>query len=68
MSTADAAMLADVLQRVKSWPSALRIKLARRILESLDDAEAPAASPALMTRGLSTAEIRGLLSSSFAHF
>ncbi len=40
MSTAEATELTDVLNRVKTWPTTLRITLAREILESLDKAEA----------------------------
>lgn len=42
MSTAESNELNDVLDRVKDWPSARRITLARRILESV---EANAVSP-----------------------
>src|SRR5947207_266974 len=61
MSTAGATEVTDVLNRVKSWPTTLRITLARKILESLDQAEAPAAPPPPETRGLSAAEVQGLL-------
>jgi hypothetical protein len=61
MSTAEAAELTDVLNRVKTWPTTLRITLARKILESLDKAERPAAPPDPKTRGLSAAEVQGLL-------
>jgi len=61
MSTAEATELTDVLNRVKAWPTTLRITLARKILESLDKAEAPPAPPLRKTRGLSAAEVRGLL-------
>src|ERR1039458_233291 len=61
MSTAEATELTDVLNRVKTWPTTLRITLARRILESLERAEAPAAPPPPKTRGLSAAEVQGLL-------
>jgi len=61
MSTAEATELTDVLNRVKTWPTTLRITLARKILESLDKAEAPAAPPPPKTRGLSAAEVQGLL-------
>ena len=43
MSTAEANELSDVLNRVKGWPPAQRITLARRILETLEPAAAPAA-------------------------
>jgi hypothetical protein len=61
MSTAEATELADVLNRVKTWPTTLRITLAHKILESLDKAQAPPAPPPPKTRGLSAAEVRGLL-------
>jgi len=61
MSTTEATELADVLNRVKTWPSTLRITLARKILESLDQAEAHSAPPPPKIRGLSAAEVRGLL-------
>jgi hypothetical protein len=61
MSTAEAAELTDVLNRVTTWPTALRITLAHKILESLDQMEAPAVPPASKTRGLSAAEVRALI-------
>jgi len=61
MSTAEANELTDVLNRVKTWPATLRITLARKILESLDKAEAPATPPPPKTSGLSAAEFQGLL-------
>jgi hypothetical protein len=61
MSTADATELTDVLNRVKTWPTTWRITLARQILESLDQAEVPAAPPPPKTHGLSAAEVQGLL-------
>jgi hypothetical protein len=61
MSTAEATELTDVLNLVKTWPTRLRITLARKILESLDKAEAPAAPPPPKTRGLSAAEVEGSL-------
>jgi hypothetical protein len=39
MSAAEANELADVMGRVKSWPPALRIALAHRILDSLEPAQ-----------------------------
>jgi hypothetical protein len=58
---AEATDLTDVLDRVKTWPTTLRITLARKILESLDKAEAPAPSPPSQTRGFSAADDQGLL-------
>jgi hypothetical protein len=45
MSTADATELTDVLNLVKTWPTTLRIALARKILESLDKIETHPVSP-----------------------
>ena len=61
MSTAEATELTDVLNRVNAWPTTLRITLARKILESLDNAQAPAAPPHQKGRGLSAAEVQSLL-------
>ncbi len=61
MSTAEATELTEVLNRINTWPTTLRITLARKILESLDNAKAPATPPAQKTRGLSAAEVQGLL-------
>ncbi len=62
MSSAEATELMNVLNRVKTWPTTLRITLARKILESLDQAETPpAAPPTPMTRGLSAADAQRLL-------
>jgi hypothetical protein len=61
MSTAEAAELKDVLNRVKTWPATLQITLAHKILESLDNAKAPAAAAPAKERGLTAAEIQGLL-------
>ncbi len=61
MSTGEATELTDVLNRVKTWPTTLQITLAHKILESLDNAEAPAAAATVKVRGLKAAEIQGLL-------
>jgi DNA-3-methyladenine glycosylase I len=61
MSAAEATELTDVLNRVKTWPTTLRITLARRILQSVDGVESPAAMSAPKTRGLSAAEVRALI-------
>jgi hypothetical protein len=63
MGTGDATELTDVLNRVNTWPTTLRITLARKILESLDAAEvkAPASPPTRKPRGLSAVEVRTLL-------
>ena len=36
MSTAEATELTDILNRVTTWPTTLRITLARKILETVD--------------------------------
>jgi hypothetical protein len=64
MSTAEATDLTDVLDRVKTWPTTLRITLARKILESLDKAEAPTEVPPSQTRGFSAPVVQGLLKTS----
>jgi hypothetical protein len=61
MSTAEATELTDVLNRVNTWPTTLRITLARRILESLDEAKVQASPVVRKTRGLSAEEVRTLL-------
>jgi hypothetical protein len=63
MSTVEATELTDVLNRVSTWPTTLRITLARKILESLDEGKvlAPGSPPTRKTRGLSAAEVRTLL-------
>ncbi len=61
MSTAEATELKDVLKRVKAWPTTLQITLAHKILESLDNADAPPAAAPAKERGLTAAEIQGLL-------
>jgi hypothetical protein len=63
MSTSEATELTHVMNRVRTWPTTLRITLARKILESLDNAvtEAPAVAPRPKTRGFSAAEVRSLL-------
>jgi len=61
VSTAEATELTDILNRVTTWPTTLRITLARKILESVDQVDAPAAPPAPKTRGLSAAEVRAMI-------
>jgi hypothetical protein len=60
MSTSEATELTDVLNRVKTWPTILRITLARKILETLEKGQAPPARSPPKSRGLSAAEFRGL--------
>ena len=45
MTTVEANELSDVLDRVKVWPPALRIALARRILETVELATAVEVPP-----------------------
>lgn len=59
MSTAEAAELRDILNRVTTWPTTLQITLARKILESLDKAEAQAATPPPKILGESAAAVQG---------
>jgi hypothetical protein len=61
MNTAEATELSHILNVVIAWPTTLRVTLARKILESLEKGEAPAASPCPKTRGLSAAEVRALI-------
>ena len=49
----------EVLERVKSWPTAMHIALARRILESAEDTLAPQPPPKL-PRGPSAAEVAAM--------
>ncbi len=61
-SSAEATELMDVLNRVMTWTTTVRITLARKILESLDQAETPpAAPPTPKTRGFSAAGAQRLL-------
>lgn len=53
MSAAEASEIADVVERVAVWPAPMRIALARRILETLEEAASDRKSP----RGLSAAEV-----------
>lgn len=59
MSIAEATALSDILNRVENWPALSRITLARKILESLKKSEPPVRPT--KTRGLSAAEIQGML-------
>ncbi len=78
MSTAEATELTDILSRVATWPTTLRITLARKILESVDRAAAQAEShapklregsvhederPLRLTRGFSADQVIQLLHS-----
>jgi hypothetical protein len=67
MSTAEAHEYSDMLNRVKEWPAAQRITLARRILETLESKPPdlavhsqprPAEGP---TRGVPVEQVLGML-------
>lgn len=57
MSTAEANEMADILNRVKSWPVPSRIELARHILETVEGR--PAVEPPPRSRPVS--DLVGLL-------
>jgi hypothetical protein len=58
MSATEASEIADVVERVAVWPAPMRIALARRILETLEEA----APGSLKTpRGPSAAEVAAML-------
>ena len=57
MTVAETNDIAEVVQKVRSWPAGMRIVLARRILETLEGTDAPARLP----RGPSAAEVVALL-------
>jgi hypothetical protein len=59
MTIAEANDIADVVQKVRSWPAGMRIALARCILETLESAP-PAEAPAGLPRGPSAAEVAAL--------
>jgi hypothetical protein len=59
MSGTEAAAIAEVISRVRSWPAAMRVALTRRILETLETP--PVEQPAPQRpRGPSAAEIAAL--------
>ena len=59
MTIAEANDIAEVVQKVRSWPAGMRIALARRILETLESTP-PAEAPAAVPRGPSAAEVVAL--------
>ena len=65
MSTVESSEMADVLDRVKTWPAPQRLTLARRILETLEAPDARAAGvgrpPEGPTRGWPAEKVIGLL-------
>lgn len=56
MSIADPTDIAEVIGRVRSWPQAMRLTLARRILETLESPPEVKTAPE-PPRGLTAAEI-----------
>ncbi len=55
MSVPENVEIAEVVSRVRSWPAAMRVALARRILETLDS---PVEEPApQLPRGPTAAEV-----------
>jgi hypothetical protein len=60
MNAAETVEIAEVVQRVQSWPAPMRIAVARQILETLEGPAAPALTPEL-PRGPSAAEVAALL-------
>jgi hypothetical protein len=59
MSTTEVAEIAEVVARVRSWPAAMRVALARRILETLESP--PVEQPAPQRpRGPTSAEIAAM--------
>jgi hypothetical protein len=65
MNTAEASELRDVMNRIKDWPAARRITLARRILESVDTSTVGGTEPESSTdrpmRGVPVESVVGLL-------
>ena len=59
MTIAEANDMADVVQKVRSWPAGMRIALARCLLETLERAP-PAEGPAGLPRGPSAAEVAAM--------
>jgi hypothetical protein len=62
MNAAETIEVAELVQRVRSWPAPMRIHLARQILETLDAQPAPVQS-APQPRGASAAEIAVMFNS-----
>jgi hypothetical protein len=56
MSVSEIKEIAMVVERVQSWPAAMRIALARRILETLESTPTTDAAPPV-PRGPSAAEV-----------
>lgn len=57
MTTAETSDINTVVQHVQSWPVPMRIALARRILETVEDA----AAQERPRRGYSVEEVRAIL-------
>lgn len=60
MTSAETSEIAVVVERILSWPVPMRIALARRILETVQDTAVTTSLPSL-PRGYSAAEVRALL-------
>jgi hypothetical protein len=59
MSLVESKEIAEVLSRIRSWPAATRVALARRILETLESPPVEQPPPPL-PRGPSAAEIAAM--------
>jgi hypothetical protein len=59
MTVSETSEIADVLNRVKSWPAVTRITLARQILESVEKAAGAEPAPEL-PRGPSAADVMAM--------
>ncbi len=57
MTSAQSSDIAEIMQRVQSWPAPMRVALARRILESLETSPAPLSNA---PRGLSAEEVMSM--------
>jgi hypothetical protein len=51
----DAEQVSEIMERVRTWPRSMRIALAKRVLDTLED---PEAGPA--TRGRPVEELNGI--------
>jgi hypothetical protein len=60
MTSTETQEVATVAQRIKAWPAAMRLALARQILETLEWPP-PDSAPSLVPRGPSAAEVAARL-------
>ena len=60
MAVSETSEISAVVHRVQSWPTSLRITLARRILETLEETTTPKPL-ANRQRGYSAEEVRAML-------